>query len=59
MAKLCDQCGRGSAKATNRSHSNIATLRRQYINLQTKHIDGTKVKLCTSCIRTNTKKATA
>ncbi|MFA7286628.1 MAG: L28 family ribosomal protein [Patescibacteria group bacterium] len=55
MAKICDQCGRGSAKANSRSHSNIATIRRQHINLQSRTIDGKQVKICTSCLRTNVK----
>lgn len=52
MAKKCDLCGRGATKGASRSHSKIKTLKRQNINLQTKVIDGFKVKLCTSCLRT-------
>ena len=52
MSKVCSNCGRGSGKATSRSHSNIKTLRRQYINLQSK---GGK-KVCTKCIKTSAKK---
>ena len=52
MSKVCSSCGRGSGKATSRSHSNIKTLRRQNINLQT--VGGKKV--CTKCKKTSAKK---
>jgi len=52
MAKRCDTCGRGSTKGASRSHSNIKTLKRQHINLQSKKIEGQKLKVCTSCIKT-------
>ena len=52
MSKVCESCGRGSGKATSRSHANNKTLRRQYVNLQTK--GGAKV--CTKCIKTSAKK---
>jgi ribosomal protein L28 len=52
MAKKCDLCGRSATKGASRSHSKIKTLKRQNINLQSKSIDGIKVKLCTSCLRT-------
>ena len=52
MARKCDLCGRGSTKDASRSHSNIKTLRRQHINLQAKTINGTKLKVCTKCIKT-------
>ena len=40
MSKRCEKCGRGSKKSASRSHSNIKTVKRQYINLQKKTIDG-------------------
>lgn len=52
MAKKCDLCGRSATKGASRSHSKIKTLKRQNINLQSKSVDGMKVKLCTSCLRT-------
>jgi len=52
MAKRCDLCGRGATKGASRSHSKIKTLKRQNINLQSKTVEGEKVKLCTSCLRT-------
>jgi len=51
MATQCQVCGRGALKANWKSHSNIKTIRRQKINLQTKRIDGVKTMVCTSCIR--------
>jgi len=38
-----------------RSHSNIKTLKRKFINLQTKKIDGKKIRICTSCLKTKVK----
>jgi len=52
MSKNCDICGRSSTKGVKRSHSNIKTLRRQHINLQTKKINGKKILICTKCIKT-------
>jgi ribosomal protein L28 len=52
MARQCELCGRGSSKDASRSHSNIKTIKRQYINLQTKKIGDKKYKVCTSCLRT-------
>ncbi len=52
MAKKCDLCGRSATKGASRSHSKIKTLKRQNINLQARTIEGSKVKLCTSCLRT-------
>jgi ribosomal protein L28 len=52
MGKKCDVCGRSSTKGASRSHSNIKTLKRQGINLQTKNVMGIKAKVCTSCLRT-------
>lgn len=55
MAKKCDLCGRSATKGAKRSHSNIKTLKRQGINLQTKTIDGKKLKVCTKCLKTMVK----
>ncbi|KKR32562.1 MAG: hypothetical protein UT64_C0029G0006 [Candidatus Falkowbacteria bacterium GW2011_GWF2_39_8] len=52
MGKRCDSCGRGATKDASRSHSNIKTIKRQHINLQSKKIEGAKYKVCTSCIKT-------
>jgi len=52
MSRICDTCGRGSNRANSRSHSNIATKRQQFANLQTKRIAGIKVKVCTKCLKT-------
>jgi len=52
MSKQCDLCGRSSTKGASRSHSNIKTLKRQNINLQSKKIDGKKLSVCTKCLKT-------
>ncbi|MCB9798365.1 50S ribosomal protein L28 [Candidatus Nomurabacteria bacterium] len=55
MSRVCDTCGRGPRKAASRSHSMIKTLKVARINLQKK--DGKK--MCTKCIKTETKKQAA
>ncbi|MBU1164692.1 50S ribosomal protein L28 [Patescibacteria group bacterium] len=55
MSRNCDVCGRTPLKAKSRSHSNVATIRRQFLNLQTKHIDGKTIKICTKCMKTKIK----
>ncbi|MEK7097903.1 MAG: L28 family ribosomal protein [Patescibacteria group bacterium] len=57
MAKKCEICDRKSTKDASRSHSNIKTTRRQYINLQSKKISGKTMKVCTKCIKTLAKTA--
>ncbi|MEI6379182.1 MAG: bL28 family ribosomal protein [Candidatus Falkowbacteria bacterium] len=52
MSKTCDLCGRGSTKDASRSHSNIKTIKRQHINLQTKNLAGGALKACTKCLKT-------
>ena len=52
MAKQCDICGRASTKDAARSYSNIKTVKRQNINLQSKKINGVKKKVCTKCLKT-------
>lgn len=56
MAKTCDLCGRGTTRDASRSHSNVKTVKRQYINLQSKKIAGRKMKICTKCLKTLNKK---
>lgn len=56
MAKKCEVCGRGSTKDASRSHSNIKTLKRQYLNLQVKTIGGKRQAVCAKCIKTMAKK---
>ncbi|RMD59130.1 50S ribosomal protein L28 [Candidatus Parcubacteria bacterium] len=57
MARKCEKCGRGSTKDASRSHSNIKTIKRQYINLQHKRVDGRKMYICTKCLKTLAKQA--
>lgn len=49
MAKVCQKCNRRTNIKVSRSHSNIATKKRQYLNLQTKKIGNKKMKICTRC----------
>lgn len=59
MSKVCEVCGRGYLKGNSRSHSNIATIKRQHVNLQRATIDGNRVRACTRCIRSSAKVAKA
>ena len=52
MAKVCDICDRRKITGNKRSHSQTATKRTMGINLQSKRIGGTKMQICTSCIKT-------
>jgi len=56
MAKKCGVCGRGSTKDASRSHSNIKTIKRQYLNLQVKKIKDQRLAVCAKCIKTMAKK---
>jgi ribosomal protein L28 len=57
MARQCVKCERGFLSTVSRSHSHIATKRRQTVNLQARRIDGKKVLICASCIKASKKKA--
>ncbi|MEK7584772.1 MAG: L28 family ribosomal protein [Patescibacteria group bacterium] len=52
MAKVCSRCHRGPRTGNVRSHSNIATKRRTMLNLQRQIVKGSRVRICTSCIKT-------
>jgi ribosomal protein L28 len=56
LARTCDLCGRGYLRGHQISHSNIKTIKRQMVNLQTKTIDGVRKKICARCLRTLKKK---
>ncbi|KKT67973.1 MAG: hypothetical protein UX09_C0001G0003 [Candidatus Uhrbacteria bacterium GW2011_GWE2_45_35] len=49
---MCEACGRGSLSINLRSKSENAVKSRQKVNLQIKKVDGKRVKICTSCMRT-------
>ncbi len=55
MSRICEICSRGSLMSSTRSHSNIAAPNRQFLNLQSKKIDGKRVKICTACLKTRSK----
>jgi len=52
MSKLCQACGRGSLTINLRSKSENAVKSQQKVNLQTKKIDGKRVRICTKCMKT-------
>ena len=57
MSRVCDICGKRPLTGNNRSHAMNASKRKFYPNLQSvkAEIDGEvkKVKVCTSCLRSN------
>lgn len=56
MSKVCELCERAYLKGNSRSHSNIATIKRQRVNLQNATVAGKRVRACTRCIRTAAQK---
>ncbi|MFA6918460.1 MAG: 50S ribosomal protein L28 [Candidatus Gracilibacteria bacterium] len=52
MSRVCDVCGRGSQSGNKVSHSNMKSLRKFQINLQSKKVNGQRKKICTKCIKT-------
>jgi large subunit ribosomal protein L28 len=54
---MCEICGRSPLKGNSVSHSNIKTIRHQKINLQSKRVDGKRIAICTSCIKSRAKVA--
>ncbi|MDO8598634.1 MAG: 50S ribosomal protein L28 [bacterium] len=59
MSKRCTVCSRGSKSGQRRSHSNTKTKRRFHVNLQWRTLDGARLRICTRCLRTRTKKLRA
>ena len=57
MSRKCSNCDRRYLASVSRSHSNIATKRRQNINLQPRRVDGKSVLVCASCIKASKKVA--
>lgn len=57
MSRVCQMTGRGTRSGNKRSHSLIATKRKFAVNLQTKRIDGKKVRLSARAIKTLAKQA--
>jgi large subunit ribosomal protein L28 len=55
MSRTCDICGRRSQVGNKVSHSNIKTLRKYQINLQTKKVDGKNKTICVKCLKTMSK----
>jgi len=51
MSKVCEICGRGTTASFSKSHSNNKTKTTNKINLQTKKINGKRVRICTNCIK--------
>lgn len=58
MSRIDQLTGKRANSANSRSHSNIATRRKQNVNLQTIRIDGKRIRVSTRTVRT-LKRATA
>jgi large subunit ribosomal protein L28 len=52
MSRTCDLTGKGPNFGQSRSHSNIATKRRQQVNLQTVRLGGRRIRIAASTLRT-------
>lgn len=55
MSRICQVCGKGSMMVTPRkflrAHYNPTEKKRRYPNLQTLRLAGSKMKLCTRCLK--------
>lgn len=60
MSRVCEICGRSYHKASIinklRGNYNRAGVKKQRVNLQSKVVDGKRVKICTKCLKTSLKK---
>ncbi|MFA5130219.1 MAG: 50S ribosomal protein L28 [Patescibacteria group bacterium] len=56
MSRICEITGRGPKASRSRSHSNVRSLRRQGINLQTVRIGGKKLRVAARTLKTLKKK---
>lgn len=52
MSRIDQLTGKRANTANSRSHSNIATKRKQHVNLQTIRIDGQRIRVSTRTVRT-------
>ncbi|PIR93679.1 50S ribosomal protein L28 [Candidatus Falkowbacteria bacterium CG10_big_fil_rev_8_21_14_0_10_39_11] len=52
MSKVCQICERGPVSSQKTSHANNKSKRTLNINLQSKKVEGGKVKICTKCLKT-------
>jgi len=61
MARICDICEKGGQMANPRKllrgHLNPRGKKKQYPNLQSKMVDGKRIKACTKCFKTMAKNA--
>lgn len=57
MSRVCQLTGRKTITGNSRSHSNIASRRKFQVNLQTKRVDGMKLRLSARALRTLAKTA--
>jgi large subunit ribosomal protein L28 len=57
MSRICQLSGKGPLFGNSRSHSNIATRRRQNVNLQTVKIGGKRIRIAARTLRTLKKMA--
>ncbi len=57
MSRICSITGKSGKMGNSRSHSNIATRHKQNVNLQTIRINGRRVRVAASTMRTLRKMA--
>jgi len=51
MSRICQLTGKCANTANNRSHSNVATKKTQGVNLQTRRLNGVKVRLSSRTLK--------
>ena len=51
MTRICILTGKRANVANNRSHSNQATKRAQGVNLQVRHVGGTRLRLSAEAVK--------
>ncbi|MBD3281791.1 50S ribosomal protein L28 [Candidatus Uhrbacteria bacterium] len=51
MSRICELSGKRANTANIRSHSNVATKKTQGVNLQTRRINGTKLRLSSRALK--------
>ncbi len=60
MSRVCEICGRSYHKASIinklRGNYNRVGVKKQRVNLQSKVVDGKRVKICTKCLKSSLKK---
>lgn len=55
MSQICSVCARGALTGNLRSKSMLAVKTRQKVNLQTRRINGKRIRICARCVKNQNK----